>query len=90
MNSVAKQHVSLPRLREDLQLLKGPIAFDGSPTWNIYDPVCNKYFRIGWSVFQLISRWSIGNARELLDRVKNETTAQVKEEDVENLISFLH
>ena len=90
MNNVANHPVSLPRLREDLQLLKGPTAFDGSPTWNIYDPVCNKYFRIGWTVFQLISRWKLGNTRVLLEGIKNETTAQVKEEDVENLITFLH
>ena len=82
MNNVANHPVSLPRLREDLQLLKGPTAFDGSPTWNIYDPVCNKYFRIGWTVFQLISRWKLGNTRVLLEGIKNETTAQVKEEDV--------
>ncbi len=90
MNTVVEQSIPLPKLREDLQLLKGPAAFDGSPSWNIYDPVSNKYFRIGWSVFQLISRWDIGNARELLDRVSNETTAKVDEGDLEKLITFLH
>jgi putative peptide zinc metalloprotease protein len=90
MISVADQAIPLPRLREDLQLLKGPTAFDGAPTWNIYDPVCNKYFRIGWSVFQMISRWSAGTVNAVLERVSEETTAQIKENDVENLIKFLH
>ncbi len=90
MNSAANQTIPLPRLREDLQLFKGPEAYDGSPTWNIYDPVCNKYFRIGWSAFQMISRWSAGNFKALLDRVSNETTAQVGENDVEHFVKFLH
>ena len=37
----------LPELRDDLQLLPGPRALDGSPTWSIFDPLRNKYFRIG-------------------------------------------
>lgn len=32
MTSVVEQSIPLPRLREDLQLLQGPIASDGSPT----------------------------------------------------------
>ncbi len=90
MNAVTDEVIPLPRLREDLQLLKGPTSFDGSPTWNIYDPVCNKYFRIGWSAFQILSRWSAGNVNALVDLVSRETTAQIKEDDVDAMIRFLH
>jgi len=89
MSAVADKVIPVPPLREDLQLLKGPTSFDGSPTWNIYDPVRNKYFRIGWSAFQILSRWSTGNVKALIDLVSRETTAQVKEDDVDVMIRFL-
>ena len=90
MSAVVDETNPLPVLREDLQLLKGPVAHNGTPSWNIYDPVCNKYFRIGWTAFQLISRWGVGSVNTLIDRVRNETTARVEVKDVERLIEFLH
>ena len=81
--------ISLPVLRHDLHLLEGPVALDGSPSWLIFDPVRNKYFSIGWTAFQLLSRWSIGKANLLLDRIKQETTLEVGEEDLQSLLSFL-
>ena len=90
MNRVPEDSLPLPKLREDLQILEGPVSSDGSPSWKIYDPVCNKFFLIGWSVFQLVSRWDIGNSTELINRVSNETSYQVDKDDVEKLITFLH
>lgn len=81
--------IELPVLRNDLQLLEGPIALDGSPSWIILDPIRNKYFSIGWTAFQLLSRWSIGKASLLIKKVKQETTLDVREEDIESLLSFL-
>ncbi|NKB36758.1 MAG: biotin/lipoyl-binding protein [Gammaproteobacteria bacterium] len=90
MSTSPQQAVYLPLLREDLQLLKGPADLDGSPTWNIYDPVCNSYFRIGWAAFQILSRWNVGTLNGVLDKVSNETTAKIDEEDVNAVITFLH
>ncbi len=90
MSAVSSDAVPLPQLREDIQLLKGPVDHDGSPTWNIYDPVCNSYFRIGWSAFQILSRWGSGTLQAVLDRVLSETTAKINEDDVNAVISFLH
>lgn len=39
----------LPSLRKDLQLFRGPDDSDGSPTYNVYDPVRAKYFKISWA-----------------------------------------
>lgn len=80
---------ALPVLRHDLQLLEGPVALDGSPTWIILDPVRNKYFSIGWTAFLLLSRWSVGKASLLIDKIKQETTLDVHEEDIQSLLSFL-
>jgi putative peptide zinc metalloprotease protein len=85
-----EQDIVLPVLRHDLHLLEGAVALDGSPSWIIFDPVRNKYFSIGWTAFQLLSRWSVGKASILLDRVKKETTLDVRKEDVQSLLSFLY
>lgn len=89
MNAIADD-VTLPVLRHDLHLLEGPVALDGSPSWIIFDPIRNKYFSIGWTAFQLLSRWSVGKASILLQRIKQETTLDASGEDVQSLMSFLY
>ena len=53
----ATQALTLPPLREDLQLIRGAVDSDGTPTWRIFDPVQNRYFQIRWGTFQLLSNW---------------------------------
>ena len=81
---------ALPTLREELKLVEGPSALDGSPTWTIFDPVRNNYFNFGWKTFQLISRWSAGTAKALLDKVSSETVYKARISDLEELIKFLY
>jgi len=88
MNELAED-ITLPVLRHDLQLLEGPVALDGSPSWIILDPLRNKYFYIGWTAFQLLSRWSVGKASILIEKVKQETTLDVHNDDIQSLLSFL-
>tara|TARA_R110002072_G_scaffold178580_2_gene334641 strand:- start:22513 stop:24639 length:2127 start_codon:yes stop_codon:yes gene_type:complete len=83
------EDIVLPVLRHDLQLLEGPVALDGSPSWIILDPLRNKYFYIGWTAFQLLSRWTVGKASILLAKIKEETTLEVNNNDVQSLLSFL-
>ena len=82
--------LTLPALREDLQLLAGPPAADGSPTWTIFDPVRSRYFRVGWSAFQMLSRWSAGTVRVLVSEVVRHTTCHINSADVLQLVRFLH
>lgn len=84
------QDLALPVLREDLQLVQGPPEADGSPTWTIFDPIRNKYFRIGWAAFQLLSRWSVGQVAELAKKVSDNTTCEITNTDVLALMKFLH
>ncbi len=83
------EDITLPVLRHDLQLHEGPVALDGSPSWIILDPLRNKYFYIGWSAFQLLSRWSVGKASILMAKTKEETTLDVHNDDIQSLLSFL-
>lgn len=79
----------LPVLRNDLHLVEGPVALDGSPSWIIVDPIRNKYFSIGWMAFQLLSRWSVGKASLLINLIKKESALDVKKDDIQSLLSFL-
>ena len=83
------EDITLPVLRHDLQLHEGPVALDGSPSWIILDPLRNKYFYIGWTAFQLLSRWSVGKGSILIAKIKQETTLDVHDDDIESLLSFL-
>ena len=81
--------IALPLLRDDLELIEGPRAFDGAPTWTIHDPTRNRYFRIGHTAFQLLSRWSLGEGRQLIADVVTNTTAKTSEDDLRRLLQFL-
>ena len=52
---------TLPALRQDLRLFRGPLTADGSPSWTLYDPVRDSYYRIGWTEFEMLARWETGN-----------------------------
>ncbi|MFT7219166.1 MAG: putative peptide zinc metalloprotease protein [Candidatus Azotimanducaceae bacterium] len=83
-------NLALPVLREDIQLLPGPEALNGSPSWAIFDPIRHKYFRLSWVAFELLSRWRAGTATQLVKLVQSETTCPIELNDVRQLIAFLH
>jgi putative peptide zinc metalloprotease protein len=90
MSESAPEDFALPVLRNDLQLIEGPVSLDGSPSWIIVDPLRNKYFSIGWTAFQLLSRWSLGKASLLIEQIKKESTLDIQDSDVQSLLSFLY
>ena len=79
----------LPPLREEIAIFPGPTALDGSPTWTLHDPARNRFYRLGWPEFEIISRWDSGTIAALIKRIGAETTLQVEPEDVEALARFL-
>ncbi len=93
-NNAVNQVHFLPILRQDLQLLPGPTAADGSPCWSLHDRVRNTFFRLGWLEFELLSRWAtparpLVTLNELVDQVNRETTLKTAENDVISLERFL-
>jgi putative peptide zinc metalloprotease protein len=76
-------------LREEIGIFPGPTAFDGSPTWTLHDPARNRFYRLGWQEFEILSRWDSGSIEALTERVDNETPLQIDREDVEELARFL-
>ncbi|NQV99466.1 MAG: hypothetical protein HQ483_07195, partial [Rhodospirillales bacterium] len=57
----------LPTLRDDLELLPGPRARGGAPTWTVYDPVRSRYFRISQMAFELLRNWHMGDWKAIAD-----------------------
>ncbi len=82
--------IRLPAWREELALQSAPRGMDGAPHWNLYDPVRNSFFRIGWLEFMLLSHWQPGmTVAELCARVEQAAPLQVAHEDVLDLLGFL-
>lgn len=79
----------LPSLREEVAIFPGPAALDGSPTWTLHDPARNRFFRLGWPEFEMLSRWDAGSVDELIESVDAETTLQIEREDIDDLARFL-
>ena len=82
--------VALPKLRSDIQLNEAPPEPEGSPTWTLYDPAANKYYKIGWLEFECLVRFkNCRSASELLKKIKKETTLEPDEDTIKDLIQFL-
>jgi putative peptide zinc metalloprotease protein len=79
----------LPPLRQDLILHAAAPLDDGSPHWVLHDPARNKFFQIGWPVFEILSRWSLGDAELILKDVSRETTLRLDLDIFEDVFTFL-
>jgi len=80
---------ALPELRQDLALHPGPDAPDGTPTWTLHDPASNRFYRLGWAAFEMLSRWTQGSADALLAAVNRETTLRLTPNDLDALLHTL-
>ena len=78
-----------PRLREELDVFEGAVLADGQPSWVLHDPVRNQFYRIDWLSFELLRRWSMGNAQAILHAVGRDTTLHPDSDDLERLVKFL-
>ncbi|WP_228488229.1 HlyD family efflux transporter periplasmic adaptor subunit [Caenimonas koreensis] len=79
----------LPLIREELRLLPADANRDGSPAWMIHDPIANRFFRIGWMDFEMLTRWQLGTPEAIAQAVSSETTLDIHPDDAESLALFL-
>lgn len=79
----------IPPLRGDLKFSPGPFLKDGSPTLTLYDPVQNRFYRMGWPASELLARWSLADMDKIIACVNRETTLRVTSEDIQTLKQFL-
>ncbi|HLZ67441.1 MAG TPA: HlyD family efflux transporter periplasmic adaptor subunit [Aliidongia sp.] len=82
--------VALPPLREDLKLLPGAAAADGSPTWTLQDAARHRFIRIGWLEFEILARWGLGKSDAVAEAICAETTIRATQADVLEVLRFVH
>ncbi len=76
-------------LREELALFPGPTAIDGLPTWTLQDPISNRFYRIAWPEFEILSRWDLGEVDRICRAVNRDTPLDIDENDVIAVGRFL-
>jgi putative peptide zinc metalloprotease protein len=81
------QQILLPPLREDLSLLRGPLA-EGVPTWTVYDPAQRRYLRLDWLDFEILRRWGLQTPDAIVSALRGETTLRATESDVLRFAEF--
>ncbi|MBA0168861.1 HlyD family efflux transporter periplasmic adaptor subunit [Pectobacterium sp. CFBP8739] len=79
----------LSPLRDELILHAGPANRDGSPSWTLEDPLRGLYFRIGWAEMAMLSRWSIGDAAQIVAEVNQTSALTLDDSDVQYFNRFL-
>lgn len=80
----------LPRLNQRLQLNKGPVSHDGSPSYTLYNPVSNKYYKLDWAEFECLSRFQVcESAKDLQDLIAKETTLDISLDEIREIIDFV-
>lgn len=77
----------LPRLRQDLQILPSSTDSSGQPSWLLFDPLRNKYFKMGTRALAILRHWRDGiNISQLLDELHQQGLASTQDE----VLKFIH
>ncbi len=74
----------LPQFRKDLQLYKGPDEIDGSPTYNLFDPVRAQYYKVSWSEALILQHLRPGmTPDDLLKEINSTSTLKITAGDIQ-------
>lgn len=87
--NLAPAATPLPPLRQDLGLFEASPEADGTPAWSLHDPAANRFYRVGWAAFEVLSRWHLGTVEAVAEALGKETTLALTAEDVQGVILFL-
>lgn len=78
-----EENKPLPPFRKDLKLYKGPDDADGSPTYNLFDPVRAQYYKVSWGESLILTHFKPGmTPADLLKEIENHTTLKLNFDDV--------
>ncbi len=81
----------LPNLREDLQIVKGGVAYSGARYWVVLDPLRNRFFRISYEMFQLLSVWRQSSTTQgLVTAVQQAYGRDVPNDEIESALRLLN
>jgi putative peptide zinc metalloprotease protein len=79
----------LPAMRAELQLLDGPLDLAGRPSVQIFDPVRNAYFRLGWPASAAIRAWRPGDAAAFANELRASHAADLSLAELDEIAEFL-
>src|SRR5215467_9610831 len=84
MQATQQSVKTLPLFRKDLRLYRGPNDPDGSPTYNLLDPISGQYYKINWKE-SLIFKCLKPNmsSEQLAENVNHISTLKVAPQDIE-------
>ncbi len=85
----AQQPAALPKLRRELQVMKGAPLQDGSPGWMIFDPVRHKYFQINHEDMTFLKYWDHRDPATVGQHAANELGRPVSPDEIEDIFKFL-
>src|ERR1700688_1143013 len=75
----------LPRFRKDLKIYNGPLEDDGSPTFNIYDPVKGQFFKISWKESLIFKSFTEElSSEELAAKISHQFPIEVTSQDIDH------
>ncbi|MDD1619950.1 MAG: HlyD family efflux transporter periplasmic adaptor subunit [Methylococcaceae bacterium] len=79
----------LPPLREELDLYPGPCAFDGSPSWTLYDPANHRFYRLGPLENEILAHWALNTPEAISEQISRQGLFSVSVDEVRQLSGFL-
>ncbi len=79
----------LPALRQDLQLLAGVPENDGRPSWLLYDPTRNRYFKLGKRGVDILRHWQPGKTITDMGNLLKSKGIDAGNEELKTLHGFL-
>ncbi|MCK5374891.1 MAG: peptidase M50, partial [Alphaproteobacteria bacterium] len=68
--------------RNDLHIFSHGKDRDGSPAWLLHDPSTNRYFRLGWLEFEILSRWHMNDVQDIIADIVLSTTLKPDQESI--------
>lgn len=80
----------VPPMRGDLEVYRGPDDGDGTPTYNVHDPIASSYYKISWAEMEVLRLMQPGiTLDELLKQLHKSTAVRLSKEELVHFIMQL-
>lgn len=89
MQLTGSEEQLLPTLRQDLSIVASKPGEDGGPTWLLYDPIKNSYYRLGKIAFAMLSFWQNGVSITSWLKTLQSKEPDIEQSDIEQFLKFV-
>ena len=80
---------NLPKLKSTINISYAGIDFWHDKVWILSDKITNKYYYLGKLEYEIISRWDLGKADEIIAAVNTQTIHKIEVNNIDTLFKFL-